>query len=156
MTFMDAYKDVWRRYAQFDGRTSVGGFWRPVAINFLLGIGAGILMGIFIAADINILVTLIGIVIAVYELAIIVPSLALAIRRLHDTNKSGWMILVGLIPIIGWILVLIWYIQGGDPGANQYGPPPVGAQWSTDGFAPGAAYVAQAPGTPPPPPPASY
>ena len=60
----------------------------------------------------------------IYLLAIVIPSLAVAIRRLHDTGKSGWMILVGIIPLIGSIWLLILYCTDSQPGPNKWGPNP--------------------------------
>ena len=59
-----------------------------------------------------------------YALAVIVPSLAIAVRRLHDTGKSGWLLLVGLIPFVGWIILIVFYVQPSENAANQWGPPP--------------------------------
>ena len=56
-------------------------------------------------------------------LALILPNISVAIRRLHDTNRTGWWILIGLIPLIGFIVLLIFYLQQSDPGPNDYGPP---------------------------------
>ena len=56
----------------------------------------------------------------------LLPSLAAGARRLHDIGKSGWFQLLGIIPIIGWILLIYWASQPGQPGANQYGQPPSG------------------------------
>ena len=55
------------------------------------------------------------------------PNLSKSIRRLHDTGRTGWWILIGLIPLIGWIVLLIFYLEKGDPGDNEYGPPPADA-----------------------------
>ena len=57
-------------------------------------------------------------------MAVIIPGLAVAVRRLHDTNKSGWLILLGLIPLIGVIILLVFYFTDGDRGMNNYGPSP--------------------------------
>ena len=59
-------------------------------------------------------------------LATLIPSLAVAVRRLHDINKSGWYILIGFIPFVGGIILLIWAVKEGDKGANQFGPDPKG------------------------------
>ena len=61
-----------------------------------------------------------------YALAVLIPGLAVSARRLHDTNRSGWWILTGLVPILGWIALLIFYVEDSRPGANQYGPNPKG------------------------------
>jgi uncharacterized membrane protein YhaH (DUF805 family) len=60
-----------------------------------------------------------------YALAVLVPGIAAGVRRLHDTGKAGVYILVGLIPCVGLILLIVWTVQAGTPGDNQYGPPPV-------------------------------
>ena len=65
-----------------------------------------------------------GILYLVYILAVFLPGLGVSVRRLHDTNKSGWMILIALIPIIGAIWLIILYATEGDKGDNPYGPDP--------------------------------
>ena len=64
-----------------------------------------------------------GLVNTVVSLALFLPSLAVGVRRLHDTDRSGWWILIGIIPIIGWIMLLIWFCTDSKP-SNQYGPNP--------------------------------
>lgn len=65
-----------------------------------------------------------GIFYGLYSLALLIPGLAVRVRRLHDIGKSGWMILVGLIPLIGAIWLIVLYATEGTPGENQYGPNP--------------------------------
>jgi uncharacterized membrane protein YhaH (DUF805 family) len=62
----------------------------------------------------------------VYSLAIFIPSLAVCVRRLHDIGRSGWWYLIGLIPVIGWILLIVWFCTDSQPGANKWGPNPKG------------------------------
>jgi uncharacterized membrane protein YhaH (DUF805 family) len=112
--FVAAYKDALSKYAQFSGRLSVGGYWRFFLVNFVIGIVLNIL-GRAVSA--------LMIVALVYGIALIIPGLAAAVRRLHDTNKSGWFVLIGIIPIIGWILIIVWLVKAGDPSSNQYGAP---------------------------------
>jgi uncharacterized membrane protein YhaH (DUF805 family) len=64
----------------------------------------------------------------VFALAIILPVLALGVRRLHDTNRSGWWVLLGFIPIIGSIVLFVFYVVDSTPGDNQYGPNPKGVE----------------------------
>jgi uncharacterized membrane protein YhaH (DUF805 family) len=66
----------------------------------------------------------------IYILVSILPSLSVTVRRLHDTGKSGWMILLCLIPIIGVIVLLVFMVLDSDPEANQYGPNPKLGEWS--------------------------
>ena len=60
---------------------------------------------------------------AIVGLALLLPNLSVSIQRLHDTGRTGWWILIGLVPLIGLIVLLIFYLQPSDPGENQYGPP---------------------------------
>jgi uncharacterized membrane protein YhaH (DUF805 family) len=105
---------VLERYAKFDGRAGRGEFWWFVLANFLVVVVLAILIqisGIF------------WILYAGYALALLVPSIAVAIRRLHDTNKSGWWLLIGLIPF-GGIVLLVFYILEGTNGPNDHGAAP--------------------------------
>ena len=63
----------------------------------------------------------------ILSLALLLPSLAVGVRRLHDTNRSGWMILLGLIPFVGWIILLVFFLLASDPADNRFGPAPVPA-----------------------------
>lgn len=65
---------------------------------------------------------------SIFSLISLIPSISVSVRRLHDTNRSGWHFLFWLLPIVGWIFLLIWYSQKGDPVSNAYGEPPVGSQ----------------------------
>jgi len=127
---MDWYLMVWRKYAEFDGRSRRQEYWMFALFNFLAALVLGALgcMGILINRDYG------GILFAplgLYCLAIIIPSIAVSIRRLHDTGKSGWLILLfvvlGFIPfvnLISGIVRLVFMCQDSDPGTNQYGPSP--------------------------------
>jgi len=113
---------VLQRYAKFDGRAGRAEFWWFVLANFVVYIALAILTqisGIFL------------ILYVVYGLALIVPSIAVAIRRLHDTDKSGWMLLLGLIPFVGFIILLVFYIQEGTAGPNKFGTGPEPATATT-------------------------
>ncbi|MEQ1700199.1 MAG: DUF805 domain-containing protein [Ilumatobacteraceae bacterium] len=112
--FVAAYKDALSKYAQFSGRTSVGGYWRFVAVNIVAAIVLYILA--LIAKPLIFLFL-------IYWLALAIPSLAAVVRRLHDTGKSGWYYFIGIIPIVGPILLLVQTVKAGDPSSNQYGPP---------------------------------
>lgn len=91
-----------------------------------------VLFNILIAIVLAILDTLLGfttesgfgVLGLIYALAILIPGIAVAIRRLHDTGRSGWWILIGLVPLIGFIVLLVFYVQDSIPGDNEYGPNP--------------------------------
>jgi uncharacterized membrane protein YhaH (DUF805 family) len=112
------YPDVLQnRYAKFDGRAHREEFWTFVLVNFLVTLGLSLIGGMI---HLRILSTL-------YSLAVLVPSLALGARRLHDTGKSGWLQLIGLIPLVGWIVLIILFAQPGQSGQNSYGDDPKSA-----------------------------
>lgn len=108
------YTDVIKQYAVFDGRAGRPEYWWFFLINTIISVVLDVaLRG---AAG-----QLIG---AIYTLAVLLPSIGVGIRRLHDTNRTGWWLLVGLIPIVGWIWIIVLLALAGDPGPNRYGPPP--------------------------------
>lgn len=118
---MNWYVEVLKKYAVFYGRAGRLEYWYFVLFNILITIGLGIidnLAGTFNTATGS------GLLGAVYALAVLVPSIAVAVRRLHDTGRSGWWLLIILIPIIGAIILLVFLAQRGDSGENAYGPPP--------------------------------
>ena len=86
------------------------------------------LVNVIISVVLGILGRIIGMPVQIlgwiYSLAVLIPGIAVGIRRLHDTDRTGWWLLVGLIPIIGWIVVLVFAVQDGTPGDNQYGANP--------------------------------
>jgi uncharacterized membrane protein YhaH (DUF805 family) len=95
-------------------------YWSFVLINILISIGLSlvdVMMGWMIENDIGVLST-------VYSIFVFIPGLAVAVRRLHDINKSGWWILIAFVPILGWILIIVWSLMPGNPGSNDYGPDP--------------------------------
>ena len=71
--------------------------------------------------------TPLAIIPAIYGLGILLPSLAVAVRRLHDTGRAGWWIFIGLIPLVGWIVLIVFYVQDSDAGDNAYGANPKAA-----------------------------
>jgi uncharacterized membrane protein YhaH (DUF805 family) len=107
---------VLERYAKFDGRASRAEYWWFFLANLIVVVAIYIL----IAISSIFFILLLG-----FWLALIVPSIAVAIRRLHDTNKTGWFLLIGLIPF-GGIVVLIFLATQGNLTANEYGEPEPG------------------------------
>ncbi|HEX5558575.1 MAG TPA: DUF805 domain-containing protein [Gaiellales bacterium] len=110
---MHWYTDVIRQYAVFDGRATRPQYWWFALINAVISLvlrlaipGAGLIIS------------------ELYGLAVLLPSIGVAIRRLHDTNRTGWWILVVLIPVVGWVWLIVLLARPGDTGPNQYGPPP--------------------------------
>ncbi len=117
---MDWYLKVLKQYADFNGRSRRKEYWMFVLIN----IGVGFVVGFIDGLTGTVGAYGIGLLGGIYNLAILVPSIAVGVRRLHDIGKSGWMLLVGLIPLIGWIWLIILLATEGEEGENEYGPNP--------------------------------
>lgn len=121
--------DYWKKaltkdYANFNGRARRSEYWYYTLMNFIILIGLQILIGICAMSSLGVVSMILGIVYFIYALATLVPSLAVAVRRLHDTGKSGWFFLIALVPIIGSIWLLVLFCTDGDQGENAYGPDP--------------------------------
>ncbi len=127
MSFADAVKNGLSNYVLFTGRARRSEYWYFALFYFLVLIVAAILDGI---------IGTYPLLYAVAALGLFLPNLGLSIRRLHDTGRSGWFILLGLIPIVGPIILIVWYCSDSGPD-NQYGPNPKGMGM---GAGPGAAY----------------
>lgn len=120
MTFAEAVKTVLSKYAVFSGRARRSEFWWFVLFNILVSIVAAILdaaLGTGWGSGS-------GVISLIVSLALLIPYLAVTVRRLHDTDRSGWWILIGLIPLVGFIVLLIFTVQDGTPGPNKHGPSP--------------------------------
>jgi len=107
MTFTESIRTCFTKYADFNGRAVRSEYWWFVLFSCIVSTvlhfinQSGLLAGLF-------------------SLIILLPSLGVAARRLHDTNRSAWFLLLNLIPIIGWVILIVWYIQKGDEGSNRY------------------------------------
>ena len=120
MNFGEAIKFGFNNYANFQGRSRRSGYWYWALFNALVSAAFNVLSGGETDNFFGILGGLAG-------LALLLPSLAYGVRRLHDINKSGWFILFALIPIVGWIFLLVWYVTDSEPGTNRFGANPKGA-----------------------------
>ena len=114
------YIGVLKKYAEFSGRARRRELWLFVLCNIIISIVVSIL------GFIPVLGKIIYVLYLLYTLAILIPSLAVGARRLHDTNKSGLFLLLGLIPLVGAIILIVFFAIEGDKGKNQYGPDPKG------------------------------
>jgi uncharacterized membrane protein YhaH (DUF805 family) len=120
---MEWYLMVLKRYAEFSGRSRRKELWMFLLFNMIIAIVLTV-AGIMLAAQGSSLGTVFSALNLIYSLAVLVPSLAVEVRRLHDIGKSGWWLLMALVPIVGAILLLVWFVSDGQPGDNQYGPNP--------------------------------
>ena len=123
-----------KQYADFSGRARRREYWFFQLFNLIFFIviilGLGLIANALGANDsitpefgLN---TIIGLLIILYVLALTIPSIAVTIRRLHDTGNSGWMLFISLIPLIGPIWLFILYVKNSQPGENKWGPNPKG------------------------------
>lgn len=113
---MNYYIGVLKKYAVFKGRSSRAEYWYFSLFNLIAAVVLVIISNVI--GDTN------GIISNIYFLAITIPGLAVAVRRLHDTGRSGWMLLILLIPVIGAFWFLILMVIDSNPGDNKYGPNP--------------------------------
>jgi uncharacterized membrane protein YhaH (DUF805 family) len=103
---------VLERYAKFDGRAARPEFWWFTLANFIIEVVLQVLARATV---------LFAIVLLIYVLGVLVPSIAVGIRRLHDTDKSGWFLLLALIPIVGAIILIVFFATEGTRGPNRFG-----------------------------------
>jgi uncharacterized membrane protein YhaH (DUF805 family) len=117
---MDWYMTVMKKYADFSGRARRKEYWMFVLFNVIISIVLTILDSLIGTMS----ESGYGVLSGLYSLAILIPSLAVGVRRLHDVGKSGWWLLISLIPLIGSIWLLVLFVTDSQPGDNQYGPNP--------------------------------
>lgn len=114
-TLTNCYKKFWKNYATFSGRSRRSEYWLVVVVNLLISL-------------VNVIPYVGQGIYIVYALATLVPMLALIVRRLHDIGKEWYNIFFALIPIAGFIIMLVWLCQDSQPGSNSFGPNPKGVQ----------------------------
>ena len=120
MTFTQAIASGFQNYVNFNGRAARSEFWYWFLFTVLVSIAAGLIdAALFPASYVSHVSSLAG-------LALFLPGLAVSIRRLHDLDRSGWWYLLIFIPLIGLIVLLIWYCTRGTVGPNRFGPDPLG------------------------------
>lgn len=123
---MNDYLNVLRNhYADFRGRARRREYWMFTLVNAIIAFVLGLIDGVMglNLGDGSQPVGLLGLI---YSLVVLVPGLAVSVRRLHDTGRSGWWLLIGLIPFVGAIVLLIFTVSDSQPGPNRWGPNPKG------------------------------
>ena len=128
---MHYYISVLKNYANFKGRARRSEYWYFILFNMIFGIIAGIIdqmLGTTFTLDIvdQAVQLPYGYVYLFYSLAVFIPGLAVTVRRLHDTSKSGWLFFIVLIPLAGAIWLLVLLFTDSTVGINKYGPNPKG------------------------------
>ena len=127
LTFPDAVRTCLTKYAVFNGRATRSEYWFFVLFAFLVVVAASILDSM-----VNLLVF--APVMGGNMLALLLPQLSAAVRRLHDLGHSGWWYLIGLVPVVGGAVLLIWFCLRGTEGDNRFGPDPLGfeSEWAPE------------------------
>ena len=118
---MDWYFEVLRKYAVFQGRARRKEYWWFTLFNIIISILLAVIDGATGNFDAETGYGLFG---TIYALAVLIPSIAVSVRRLHDTGRSGWWLLILLLPLIGVIVILVFMLLDSNAEDNEYGPPP--------------------------------
>ena len=118
---MNWYLEVLKKYAVFGGRARRKEYWYFFLFHALIGIVLAIVDGVTGTLVPGAGIGLLG---GLYSLAVFIPGCAVTVRRLHDTGKSGWWLLIFLVPLVGVIVFLVFMVKDSQPGENQYGPNP--------------------------------
>jgi uncharacterized membrane protein YhaH (DUF805 family) len=118
--------EAYKRYADFTGRSSRSEYWLFVLLYVIVAVVAGIVANVLEAIGGEMLALVVYLPFALFLLASFVPSLSVAFRRLHDTDRSAWWLLISFVPFIGGIVLLVFDCLPGTPGPNRFGPPPAG------------------------------
>lgn len=121
---MNWYLDAWKKFAVFQGRSRRKEYWFFALGNFIVVVVLSVvdgMTGTSFGVDSGY-----GLLSGLFCLAIVIPSIAVAVRRLHDVGRSGWWVLLGMVPLLGLVL-LYFALLDSQPGDNEYGPNPKGA-----------------------------
>ena len=126
---MNYYLEALKKYAVFHGRAHRAEFWWFVLFNAIFSFALNITFGARVGVPEESVSSAspLAILPAIYGLAVLLPAIGVSIRRLHDTNRSGWWLLIAFFPIVGAIVLIVFYAQAGDAGENQFGADPQAA-----------------------------
>jgi len=118
MNMMEAVKACFSNYVTFSGRARRAEYWWFALFSTIVSI-------VLTLIDIAAFGSEVGLLSSLWSLGVLLPSLAAAARRLHDTDRSSWWLLIGLIPLIGWIVLIVFMATRGTTGGNRFGPDPL-------------------------------
>ena len=121
---MHWYLDVLKKYAVFEGRARRSEYWFFTLISFVITLGL-IFIDVFMASANP--QTGLGLLSGLYTLGVLIPTISVTVRRLHDTNRSGWWFLMAFIPLLNLVLLVFMFLDG-TAGNNDYGSDPKGSQ----------------------------
>lgn len=118
MEWFNSVEQVLRKYAQFHGRSRRKEYWYFMLFYYCVVFAFSLLSVVAFG----------WILLQIFLLAMLIPNLAVTVRRLHDVGRSGAWILIGMVPLLGWVILVIWLCQESEPGENRYGPNPIQEQ----------------------------
>ncbi|WIO73914.1 DUF805 domain-containing protein [Porticoccaceae bacterium LTM1] len=118
---MNYYLAVIKKYAVFSGRARRSEYWFFVLFNLIISFAMGFIDGLTGMFNSEVGLGVLG---GFYSLFILIPSIAVSVRRMHDTGRSGWWVLINLVPLVGWIIFLVFSVQDSNDGSNEYGDSP--------------------------------
>jgi uncharacterized membrane protein YhaH (DUF805 family) len=119
MGFQQAVATCFGKYADFTGRARRSEYWYFVLFNIAGQFVTGLLDAFLFGSN------GLGLINGMFGLAVLLPALAVGVRRLHDIGRSGWWLLISFVPLVGVILLIVWFCRQGDPGPNRFGPDPM-------------------------------
>lgn len=122
---MNWYLEVLKKYVLFSGRARRKEYWYFVLFNVIVTL---ILMLIDRATGTFSKDLRVGLLEGIYGLVVLLPGLGVGVRRLHDTNRAGWWLFLALVPFIGAIVLIVFFVMDSTPGANRFGPNPKGVE----------------------------
>jgi uncharacterized membrane protein YhaH (DUF805 family) len=118
---MDWYLDVLKnKYATFSGRARRKEYWMFLLINLVVSVALALIDSLIGSVSESGM----GLLSSVYSIGVLIPSLALSVRRLHDIGRTGWWVLISIIPVIGAVVLLVFMLLDSEPGSNRYGANP--------------------------------
>ncbi len=125
---MSWFIEALKKYAVFSGRSRRKEYWYYVLFVAIISIVLNIIDGLLGTYDSS---AGVGLLSTIFSLAVLIPSIAVSVRRLHDIDRTGWWVLIGLVPLIGWIVLLVFHVQDSTPGTNRYGPNPKSTEYQS-------------------------
>lgn len=120
---MSWYVDALKKYAVFNGRSRRREYWVFSLCNLMVFVVFVVIQGLRLGMAAELAMAVIE---TLFFLAVLIPALAVAVRRLHDTGRSGWWLLIGFVPIVGLVVLIVFLVLDSQTGENQYGPNPKG------------------------------